>query len=403
MSRLLKPIQLAGLVGALLVCCAAARGEVFELAGGGRVMGRLVNPDESPRKTYVIETVSGGRITLAADQVVGRTALSPREAEYEKLRAAAADTIEGHWRMAEWCRENFLSAHREIHLKRILQLDPDHAQARAALGYTRVDGAWKTRREAMESRGFRWYRGRWRTEQEIEVIERKTSRDKARQKWYGLLKRYRGWLDGDQAAAGRQAILAIVDPAAVDALDDALAKEEFREVKTLYIEVLGRINTPEAVKALAVCALEDNDQEVRLFCLDFLKKEKRPDVVAEFVRALRSKDNVIVNRAGVALSVMGDHSAIGPLIDALVTRHKYTLPAGKPGSIGAGFGSDGSAGLSVGAKPRRVRMTHENQAVLDALVSLTGRGDFGFNVQKWKSWYARQNKAPTIDARRGRD
>lgn len=400
MSRFFGPLQLAGLIAAMAILAAPVRGEVFELADGGRVSGRLVNPDESPRKTYVIETLSGGRITLAADQVVGRAALSPKEAEYEKRRAAAPDTIDGHWSLAEWCRENFLSPKREFHLRRILELDSDHAQARAALGYRRVDGEWKTHREIMEARGLRWYRGHWRTEQEIEVLQRKDQRDQSRKKWYGLVSRYRDWLDGDRAEEARKAILAIDDPAAVNAINDALAKEELREVKALYIEVLGRINTPEAADALADCSLEDNDQEVRLLCLDQLKKEKRPNVVAGFIRSLRSKDNMIVNRAGTALARMGDRSAVGPLIDALVTRHKYTLPSRNPGNIGAGFSNDGSGGLSVGSQPRRVRVTHENQAVLDALDSLTGRSDFGFDVPKWKAWYAQRNQAPKIDARR---
>jgi hypothetical protein len=384
-------------VGSLF--CAAARGEVFELRGGGRVTGRLVNPDELPRKTYVIETLSGGQVTLAADDVVKRTALGPRETEYEKLRAECPDTVDGHWRLAEWCRENFLTARREEHLRRILQLDPNHKDARAVLGYIPVDGSWKLRREVNESRGLKWYRGRWRTKQEVEVIQRKEDRTKGRQKWYGLLKRYRTWLDDARAEQGRQAIMAINDPAAVAALDYYLSKEELREVKTLYIEVLSRLNTPEAVKALTDCSLEDNDEEVRLRCLDHLKEEKRPEVVADFIQSLKAKDNVILNRAAVGLSYMKDRSAIEPLINALVTTHRYRQGQGNPGQIGAGF-SQGSAGLNVGSQPKWARVTHQNQAVLDALTSLTGGVNFGFDVEAWRFWYAQQNKRGPVDTRR---
>jgi len=402
MSRIVEHGRLAAIVLACMLICPLARADVFELRGGGRVTGRLVNPDQSPRKTYVIETLSGGQITLAADQVVKRTALSARDAEYEKRRAECPDTIEGHWQLAEWCRENFLSARREEHLRRILQLDPDHQAARGALGYARVDGAWKKRREVLESRGLRWYRGRWRTKQEIEVIERKEDRGKARQKWCGLLKRYRGWLDGDQAEQGRQSILAINDPDAVKALDHFLAEEDRREVKTLYIEVLARINTADAVKSLVNCVLEENDDEVRLRCLDWLAKEKRPDVVADFVRALRAKDNVIINRAAVGLAHMGDRSAIEPLINVLITRHTYKMTEGNPGGISAGFGP-GSSGLGVGQRVQRVRVTRKNQAVLDALVSLASDNNvinFGFDDQAWRYWYAKQNKHGPVDTRR---
>ncbi|HLA84084.1 MAG TPA: HEAT repeat domain-containing protein [Thermoguttaceae bacterium] len=400
MLRFVEHVRAAALIVLTLACVSPARGESFELRDGGRVVGRLLNPDESPRKTYRIETLSGGRITLAADQVARREVLSPKESEYEKRRAESPDTIEGHWKLAEWCRENFLSAQRKVHLDRILQMDPDHPAARAALGYTKVEGEWKTRRETMKDRGYQWFRGRWRTAQEIEILKRQDETAKGRQKWFGLVKRYDTWLDGDRFEQGRQAILAIDDPAAVGALDHFLANGERREVKAIYLEALGRLNTPDAVKALAICAVEDNDQETRLLCLDHLRKEKRPDVVAYFIRMLKHKDNEIINRAAVGLSYMGDKSAVPPLIDALVTRHTYKINSGNPGNIGASFGSGGT-GLGVGPRVQRVRVTKENQAVLDAIVSLVGGNvNFGFDVEAWKYWYAQHNKRPTVDARR---
>jgi len=394
-----RPVGYGCLASLLLLCCAAALGEVFELDGGGRVIGRLLNPNESPRQSYVIETLSGGQITLAADQVVKRTALGRRETEYEKLRAACPDTIDGHWKLAKWCRDNYLSPQRKVHLNRILQLDPDHKRARAALGYSRIDGRWMTRAALMKSQGLRLYQGRWRTEQEIKVIERTRKQKKARNRWYGMLKRYSGWLDDKKHEQGRRAILAIRDPSAVEALDHFLAKDRRRAAQALYIEALARINTPDAVKALAICAIEDDDEEVRLLCLDHLKKEKRPEVVAYFIRMLGDKDNVIVNRAAVALAHMKDKSATGPLIEALVTQHKYKVTSGKPGEIGIGFGP-GSSGLSVGSRTRIVWITKKNQAVLDALVSLTGGVNFGFDAAAWRRWYAQRNKQAPPDARR---
>ncbi|MBN1590056.1 MAG: HEAT repeat domain-containing protein [Pirellulales bacterium] len=399
---MLRPFGYILAVSWVLLCllgCLSAHGEVFELRAGGRVVGRLLNADESPRQTYQIETLSGGQITLAADQVVKRTALSPREAEYEKHRADAPDTIDGHWRLAEWCRENYLSAQRRVHLHRILQLDPDHKRARAALGYSRIDGQWKTLKEARESRGLLWYKGRYRTPQEIEVIERQQKRKQAKNKWYGLLNRYTGWLEGEKYEQGRQAIAAINDPAAVAALDRSLVKERRRAVKAIYIEALARIDTSEAITSLRICAIEDNDEEVRLLCLDHLKKEKRPDTVAYFVRMLKDKDNVIINRAAVALAYMKDKSAIRPLIDALVTQHKRKVTVGKSGGVGAAFGSGGT-GLGVGTSTRTFTATVENQAVLDALVSLTGGVNFGFDVAAWDYWHAEQNKHAPLDARR---
>ena len=51
-----------------------------------------------------------------------------------------------------------------------------------------------------------------------------------------------------------------------------------------------------------------------------------------------------MNRAGVALARMKDPTATGPLIDALVTTHKFKLSAGDPGSMSATFNKNPSGG-----------------------------------------------------------
>ncbi len=43
---------------------APAGADIFVLHSRGEVHGKLVNRDESPRKTYVIKTTSGGQVTL---------------------------------------------------------------------------------------------------------------------------------------------------------------------------------------------------------------------------------------------------------------------------------------------------------------------------------------------------
>ena len=80
--------------------------------------------------------------------------------------------------------------------------------------------------------------------------------------------------------------------------------------------------------------------------------------MAYFVSKLSSKksDNPTVNLAGVALREMKDPSSIGPLIDALVTTHKFKVGSGGgEGSISPTFGNGpggSGGGLSMGGKPQ---------------------------------------------------
>jgi len=192
----------------------------------------------------------------------------------------------------------------------------------------------------------------------------------------------------------------INDPFAVEALLDALKSERRDWVRILYIDALARIGTVRAQQALAQWSLADPVEEVRLSCLDHLKQKRNPAVVDFFIGKLRSSDNVEVNRAAVALRHLGDRSAIGPLIEALVTTHRFKIQEGNPGQITTSFGTGGT-GLSMGGGTKIVTRSFQNREVLDALVALTGGTNFSFDVPRWRAWYASQRRAEmTLNPRR---
>jgi hypothetical protein len=392
-----------GIFCALLLggCPAGAWGDVFLLANGGRVEGELLNPEEKPREKYIIRLASGGQVTLAAAQVKEVIAVRPEEEEYQKLARGSPDTVEGHWAMAEWCRQQRMFSQRDTHLERIIELDPDHGQARAALGYTRIDGRWAKRDETMLERGYVRYKGRWRLRQEVELLEAKRQQELAEKEWFQKLERWRSWLVTERAPLARQSLLAIDDPHAVKGLIHGLRHDPQPSVRAMYVDILAKLGTPEALQALAVAALEDRSDDVRLTCLEHLQKKRSLEAVHYFVGQLKSKDNRIVNLAGFALGRMKDVSAIGPLIDALETTHKFTVTK-NPGTITTGFGSGPGAppgGLSVGGGTKVYSQTIANQSVLDALVEITGR-NFGFDQRAWKQWFLTQRRLETFDARR---
>ncbi|MFH1268204.1 MAG: HEAT repeat domain-containing protein, partial [Planctomycetota bacterium] len=263
------------------------------------------------------------------------------EIEYEKIRPGYPNTVEGQWALAQWCLERHLTTQREMHLERILELDANHEEARRALGHSQVDGQWKTQKEVMLSRGFRWYKGRWRLPQDIELMERKNKVETAEREWFGKVRMWRGWLATNKESQARKNLLGITDPYAVKALAAGLENEKVQQVRTLYIEILSKIGSPEAIKTLASFSMEDPSLEIRLTCIDHLKQEKRPEVVSYYVSKLKSKDNKIVRRAAVGLSHTKDLSAVGPLIDALITIHKYKIVkgSGNPNQQSYSFGS----------------------------------------------------------------
>ncbi|MCC6127161.1 MAG: hypothetical protein IT426_19540 [Pirellulales bacterium] len=380
-----------------------ARAEIFVLTSGGRVVGELLNPDENPRKKYVVQLAGGSKMTLDAAQV--EQVLRPKAdlLEYEKIRADYPDTVAGQWALAEWCRERKLLDKRETHLKRILELEPDHADARRLLGYAKIDGKWARRDDLMRERGYVFSKGKWMLPQEVERQAEKSKHEASQSEWARKIALWRRWLGTKRDEDARAELRKIADPAAVKALVLGLRGESAAEARLLLVEALRNIDAPEAERALAIAALDDVSEEVRLTCLDFLKTKKRPEVVAYFVGKLKAKDNVTVNLAGVALREMKDPSAVGPLIDALVTTHKFKIvQGGGEGSTSSTFSKGpggGGGGLSVGGRPQIVEQNFANQAVLDALVAITGQ-NFAWDQAAWKGWAAAQKKPETLDARR---
>jgi hypothetical protein len=393
---------------AILAVLQPAEGDVFVLRSGGRIEGDLVNSDEQPRTSYVISLPGGGQLTLDA-AVVAKVESVPQElAEYEKVRRQHPNTVQGQLQMADWCHKHKLDAQWKTHLERVLQLDPDQADARRLLGYRKVDDQWMTKEEEMAAQGKvkRVISGstRWLTHQEAEVLDGIIKRHDAEQEWVGKISRWRKWLNGTQSELGEKNLRAITDPMAIHGLADKLVKDDSYKARQIYVEVLAHFDTHQARGPLAKCAIDDSLEEVRLTCLDELAKQKDEMVVAYFVGRMRDKhaSNETINRAGVALGRMKDPSCIPTLIQYLVTGHEEVVQpaAGGPGAMNAAFNKKGGpgGGLAMNQKPQTFTHWLQNQGVLDALVAITGQ-PFGFDTRAWNTWYLNQKaKGAPVEA-----
>ena len=226
--------------------------------------GSLLNPQESPRKQYVIQAADGVKITLDAAQVRKVLRPKPDEAEYEQIAPTYADTAAAQWELAQWCREHKLIVQRQVHLRRVIELEPNHTAARHALGYSRVNGQWVTQEGAMTAQGFVRSGGKWMLPQEVELAENKRKLDADQQEWCQKLKRWRGWLGSNHDQEARDNIAAVNDPMAVKGLTLGLRNDQNAQARVLFVAALGRIDAPEAARAMAIASVCDADEEVRL-------------------------------------------------------------------------------------------------------------------------------------------
>lgn len=364
------------------------------LDNGSKLTG-TIRASEGVRSIRVIELDGGGVISIPSNRIDTIRDPKPEEVLYESSYPTVADTVDSQWKLAEWCRDKGLHTVRKTHLQRVVELDPNHATARRALGQVYLDGQWwDSRDEYMISQGYVKTPNGWKLPPEIQIAEERESVDRAQKNWYQQVKQWREWLDDERSMQAQENFRKITDPLAVDALAKMLEDETARPVRILLIQSLANIPSGAANHTLAKIAILDEDEEVRLTCLDYLPGKKDPNVVSYFVGQLQAKDNRLVNRAGTALRIMHDMTTVGPLVDAVVTSHKYKIVK-QGGDNSMSFNSAG--GFGMGGGPTFITREHKNYEVLNALIELTGQ-NFSYDQNAWKYWYAQAIKNKTLTA-----
>ncbi|KAA0137070.1 HEAT repeat domain-containing protein [Gimesia chilikensis] len=395
------------------------RADLIKLKQGGEIRGKLLKESAGGETTRTIETLSGGRISVDAQQIDFVTNRPLVIEEYESRAHQIKNTVEAHLELSEWCRENFLTTPRLQELEKVIELDPDHEQARAALGYTLRDGEWMTRDQIMRKNGYVKYKGRYVSSAELELLEKNQADLEAERAWSKKINLWVTWLTSQNPqyqSEGLQNIQNINDPNAVAGLARNLGKHENLSLRSLLVTTLQQIPGHLPLRPLAELALTDPHQAIRDAALQALSARDASQAIVFFIEALKHKSNLIVQRAGAGLAAIGDREVVPELIDALTTSHTYRVRVPDATSTYS-FNSNGSfggsgvvlppeieAGLLAGRYPNgvivlpsqqpKVRMrtvsvkhVHQNSAVLDALQKLTEQ-NFGYNQRLWRLWWS---------------
>ncbi len=99
-----------------------------------------------------------------------------------KEKDLANGTADERYELGVWARDHKLDEESRSAFLSVLKVDPDHAGARAALGYVREDGRWVTEEDQMRARGLVKFQGRWMTPADKIKAESDLAEKIARQK-----------------------------------------------------------------------------------------------------------------------------------------------------------------------------------------------------------------------------
>jgi hypothetical protein len=124
-----------------------ARADLFYLNNGGQIEGQFRGETDTHYqvRSYV------GLIEIAKADVNRREPATSVFDEYDRRKAFNSNTPDGLVELANWCNKHGLQLEQRQHLDQALKLNPNHAGARAALGYTRVGDLWVESKTVVQS------------------------------------------------------------------------------------------------------------------------------------------------------------------------------------------------------------------------------------------------------------
>ena len=162
----------------LVVAAGSALADEVVLRSGHKVVGI-----QSEDKDRIVVETGYGTVSYPREEVVsvtkGETPLHAwpvRYAEIEKSKNAADFT-----KLAAWARENNMPKHVGRLMERALELEPDNAEARAALGHVQHQGRWVHRSLVPQDPDKVQDGGRWVSKLEKALEDRKKIDAESRQ------------------------------------------------------------------------------------------------------------------------------------------------------------------------------------------------------------------------------
>lgn len=399
-------IACAACVASVLTAPLAASGDTVVLSSGATIEGAVLSRSDDG---YRVRT-SSGIVTVPLDSVarIDSPAAAKSSAEYSQRAAQAADSPADQTALAEWCLGVGLRGEAQKHFRRAIQLDPEHEAARGALGHVRVGDSWIDGRTSIE-----------RLEPPRESKARRPVDDQKliaaiQTQWTLQLRAIRAQqLDsGNESSirSAREKVLGITDPLAIAPLTRALCEGSLA-ARTLLVEALGRFTQDESTLNLAMIALCDASADVRRAATVQLARRGDLRVVGQLRKALQGDNDVLIERAAVALGTLKARAAIPELIDCLTAQRRKTVevPASTLfGQMPSAFDQRSTVALGPtlsltytpqlavagsvtssifkGSTFEQRDVTVFRTAVLESLRQITGQ-DFGFDAASWRRWY----------------
>ena len=307
-----------------------------------------------------------------------------RLVDYCKKREEHPDTVQGQLNLARWCLRNRLPDRARSHFTRVVDMNPEHAEARTKLGYLKVNGRWVLKEElqaaqelAQEHReAYRLWAPRIE-----EIVELLTSESPRRRR------------------VGLKRLQAIQDPGAIASME-ALLSDVSPDLALVTLETISKMPQQAATLSLARHALRAKWENVREVSVSLLKRRNEQ----EYVPALLSCMSTTVRSHTGLYYIPGgqlvyrhwlSQEAVGTQQLWVVDRqyHRIAMPAGD--AVETAERAVANAEREAQLREQRIveeneRILQRNSRVAEVLAATTGQ-PFGPRPRLWWEWWNEHN------------
>jgi hypothetical protein len=385
-------------LAALLLLASPAAADEIHLSSGAVHEGKVTDLGDSYRVTRAGSSAVYPKF-MVKDVVFKKT---DEETYAERTRQIKEDDAEARLALARWCLERKLPALAQAEYRRIISANPDHEEARAALGHRRHNDKWMSEDEINASKGLVKHNGRWVTPEErdldVALEENKELDRQITAKVKGLIDRLRS--QDEKRRADAVAELARIEDKYKTRPFLTGVTSSSRFLRRHAIDELGRIREPAAARPIARRAVFDEDEEVREAARRALEAIGHPDTALFLIPFLSDSSTRARIRAENALGATRDPRAVPALAEALENA-RATLDFLASYSQEQTYLVNRVLVLKNGQKvllPKIVKVTpesldpeqksrleEEKAAILGALRAIAGE-DLGDDPARWREW-----------------
>ncbi len=393
----------------LLVIAASAAADEVELINGDRIADCKVS---DLGDSYKIEK-NGISRTVAKTDVKSVEYKETREDVYRKRSTALKnDDVKGHLQLGKWCREIGLSNLAVEEFKKVVAVEPDNEDARAALGFKRHEGRWMTEDEINRANGLVKHKGRWMTPAErdldIALDERKELERRIAVEVDKLVDRIAS-SDDKKRQDAIDALAQFEDQCKVKPYLSSVTRSH-KQLRLFIVQELGRIKSVlgdsawTAAKALARRVVWDDSESVRDAAMKSLVTIGHADTCTALAPYVAEESYGARIRAENAIGWFKDLRGMPPLIAALsrvvdtlkfveqyenqvqqILRNQLLTKDGRRVPIPARL----SLGDDAFTKEGKMRLEDERASCIESLKAISGQ-TFGDEAAKWRDWHERE-------------